>query len=105
MKEPLAKVLRLSGTKLDFGGFIVYGILGFELDLFQHGETSPYTADRRQYKVMIQTSDVLDNAIIPDQVFTLEDGSYTYSFSVNFIEPDHTGLSELSVNLVDQVVS
>lgn len=98
MVEPIAETLQTCGTLLTFGQFELYGIPGFQTQVLYKGESSVYEVERQEFAFQVSTQDCYDNNVAVDMVFTIEDTTYRYYFSIDRPPiPDLTGWSKLNV--------
>ena len=98
MIEPIAETLQTCGTLLTFSQFEIYGIPGFQTQVFYKGEQSVYEVERQDFAFQVSTSDCYENSITTDLTFYIEDETYRYYFSID--RPpisDLTGWSKLNV--------
>ena len=104
MIEPITVALETCGTLLTFDQFEVYGIPGFQTQVFYKGEATLYEVDRQEYAFELSTADCFENEIKQDMVFYMEDETYSYKFIID--RPpvaDLTGWSKINVNYQGKV--
>lgn len=103
MIEDISKCLEIAGVTLAFNDFEILGIPGFETSMLYKGEPTMYEVEKQWFSFRIATVDHLDNIISLDDEFTMEDGSYEYTFSVNRLPiPDLTGFSKLHADFLSR---
>ena len=103
MREDISLCLEIAGTTIAFDDFELLAIPGFETSMLYKGEPTMYEVEKQWFSFRIATADHLDNTINLDDTFTMEDGSYEYTFSVNRLPiPDLTGFSKLHADFLSK---
>ena len=82
-EELIQKVLEISGEKLEFESFDIYGIPSFHTDVLISQEVSTYRVEQQVFTFQVSTKDIVDNEVTIDNEFTFSDGSYTYTFKLD----------------------
>lgn len=102
MKEPIQKLLAIAGNTLEFEGFDILGILGFDVSILSSGETSLYEVQRQNFSVQVDTKDVIDNSIEKEMSFKVTNGERQYTLQLDRPPVDNlSGWSQLYCNLVE----
>lgn len=104
--ENIDKILNIAGVDLEFlSGFTIKGIPGFSTSLLYKGEPTLYTIETQNFTFQISTLDAVNNTIVNDMLFTMQDSSYIYTFKLD--RPpisDLTGWSKLHVNFISKSI-
>lgn len=106
ISEPITKALTLAGHTLEFSGFDIKGVVGFNLSILLRGEQTLYEIEKQNFSFQVSSIDVFDNEIVEGMEFTMEDSNSIYTFSVERPPIDDlTGWAELHVNYISRIAS
>jgi hypothetical protein len=94
--------LKTLGDLLTFIGFTLYGIPESDKVYLEHSNGISQIASK-EYFYLLSTKDCVTKAITIDTVFTITDGTLTYTFKVaKPHDPTGDGWSRLTINLTAQ---
>ena len=103
MKEDIDLCLSTCGVILTFENFELYGIPGFETSMLYKGEPTLYEVERQWFEFQVSTAVISEEIVALDDQFTMEDGTYQYTFSLTrFPIPDLTGFSKLHADFLSK---
>jgi hypothetical protein len=99
--EPIQQVLSTVGSVLTFSNIQVLGIPGFNLSILTKNEISVYEVEKQNFIFALDILDCKVNNIKRDDVFTLTNFGYQYTFKLG-LNPEHdlTGWAKLHCNLI-----
>jgi hypothetical protein len=104
--ENIGKTLSIAGIDLEFSaGFTIKGIPGFSTSILYKGEPTLYIVEQQNFTFQISTLDAVNNSIVNDMLFTMQDNSYIYTFKLD--RPpisDLTGWSKMQVNFISKSI-
>jgi hypothetical protein len=99
VNEPITSVLDKLGETLTFPTFTQKAVPGFSLEALNGMGTSTYDVSARRYCFQTSSLDVITNGIAEGNIFTVTLFRHRYTFSVERIEEDLTGWTNLHCNL------
>jgi hypothetical protein len=102
--EDIQMVLEKAGVLLTFTQCEIYGIPGFQTESLVNLDTN-YEITKQAFTFQVSTLDLADNGVQVDDEFTIDDTTYTYTFSLTKTPvPDLTGYSKLYVDYISKVL-
>ncbi len=95
----LPNLIATLGDTLDFGSFIIHGMLSFELFALESTTAlnGVMLSSTQEFSVTLLDIDVSNNTIVVGSTFTLTVGTWLHSFTVQNLVQDLTGLTVAAI--------